>query len=49
MGLSIRLSIHPSYHRYNGAYMGGFRDTGYLPFFFQGYGINYLFTSMDMP
>ena len=46
MGLSICLCVRPSFHRYNGAYIyiyRGFRDTGYLPFFFLVYVINYPF------
>ena len=38
--LSIRLSVRPSFRRYNGGVYMGFRDTEYLPFFLMGYGIN---------
>ena len=33
MGLSIRLSVRPSFHRFNGGVYRGFKDTGYLLFF----------------
>ena len=51
MGLSIRLSVHPPFHRYIvqwGVYKC-FSVIGCLPYFFHGCGINYHFTSKDMP
>ena len=39
MGLSLRLSVHMSFIDT----IKRFRDTGYLPFFFLGYEINYPF------
>ena len=41
--LSIHIFVHPSFHRYNRGVYRGFWDTGYLPFFFLGYVINYPF------
>ena len=49
IGMSIRLSVHPTFHRYNGAYIGALGIHAICHFTSWDKGLTIHFTSTDMP